>query len=215
MNQAHLRPLPKSDSMNWRTIIYVILLVSLTVVKALPRSYRDIGKDISLIFTLFFRIVLMTATAHGWLFGISLCHCLFYMGIFSWVKGIQQNCTCINSLWLNLDVLLLYGLRIYAECRTASDYWDEVYRRVISSTGLWLHRWFQVLQKPLKQSLGLFQPPSTVHEEVRQRSPRRDGTFWWLFRVAKLGYCSVFSFAGALTLSSPTAEGSYNDLTSH
>ncbi|KAM7113027.1 alpha-fetoprotein-like isoform 2-T3 [Ciconia maguari] len=41
MNQAHPRPLPKSDSMNWRKIIYVILLVSLTAVKALPRSYRD------------------------------------------------------------------------------------------------------------------------------------------------------------------------------
>ncbi|XP_074004005.1 alpha-fetoprotein-like [Numenius arquata] len=42
MNQAHPRPRPKSDSMDWRTIIYVILLVSLTVVKALPRSYRDV-----------------------------------------------------------------------------------------------------------------------------------------------------------------------------
>ncbi|KFW11187.1 Alpha-fetoprotein, partial [Eurypyga helias] len=34
--------------MNWRTIIYVILLVSLTVVKALPRSYRDMEEKNSI-----------------------------------------------------------------------------------------------------------------------------------------------------------------------
>ncbi|KAF1633130.1 Alpha-fetoprotein, partial [Eudyptes filholi] len=34
--------------MNWRTIIYVILLVSLTVVKALPRSYRDTEEKTSI-----------------------------------------------------------------------------------------------------------------------------------------------------------------------
>ncbi|KAM6120289.1 alpha-fetoprotein-like [Pterocles gutturalis] len=44
VNQAHLRALPKSESMKRRTIIYVILLVSLTVVKALPRSYQEIER---------------------------------------------------------------------------------------------------------------------------------------------------------------------------
>ncbi|XP_074946059.1 alpha-fetoprotein-like [Phalacrocorax aristotelis] len=48
LDQTHPRPLPKSDSMNWRTIIYVILSVSLTVVKALPRSYRDIEEKNSI-----------------------------------------------------------------------------------------------------------------------------------------------------------------------
>ncbi|XP_051475609.1 alpha-fetoprotein-like isoform X2 [Apus apus] len=42
-NQAQARALAKTpDTMNWRTTIYVILLVSLTVAKALPRSYQDI-----------------------------------------------------------------------------------------------------------------------------------------------------------------------------
>ncbi|NXI64847.1 FETA protein, partial [Anseranas semipalmata] len=34
--------------MNWRTVIYIILLLSFTVVKALPRSYRDIEEKNSI-----------------------------------------------------------------------------------------------------------------------------------------------------------------------
>ncbi|KAK2541719.1 hypothetical protein Q9233_000625 [Columba guinea] len=41
VNQVYLRPLPKSDNMKWRTTIHVILLVSLTVVKALTQSYWE------------------------------------------------------------------------------------------------------------------------------------------------------------------------------
>lgn len=63
--------------MNWRTVIYIILLVSFTVVKALPRSYWDIGKHISHIFILFFHLMLINTTWHAWLFGISLYHCQF------------------------------------------------------------------------------------------------------------------------------------------
>ncbi|XP_027486864.1 alpha-fetoprotein-like isoform X1 [Corapipo altera] len=48
MKQTHPRPLPKSDRMDWRTIIYVILLVSLRVAKALPRTSQDIEEKTSI-----------------------------------------------------------------------------------------------------------------------------------------------------------------------
>lgn len=112
---------------------------------------------------------------------------------------------CVASLWLENLCRVQDSQRLLRRSVPKGNF---IYRAVVAPL-------ISGLQKPLKQSLGLFQPPSTVHEEVRQRSPRRDGTFWWLFRVAKLGYCSVFSFAGALTLSSPTTEGSYNDRASH
>lgn len=47
--------------MNWKTVICIILLVSFTIVRALPRSYRDTGKNISRVFILFFHIILITA----------------------------------------------------------------------------------------------------------------------------------------------------------
>lgn len=86
MNQAHPKPLPKSDRMNWRTVIYMILLVSLPIVKALPGNYRDIGKNVSYVCTLSFCIKLMAVASHTWLFGVLLCLCQLYTGVFYGLK---------------------------------------------------------------------------------------------------------------------------------
>ncbi|XP_068868430.1 alpha-fetoprotein-like isoform X2 [Aphelocoma coerulescens] len=42
IKQTHPKSLPKPDRMNWRTILYAVLLVNLTVAKALPRTSRDV-----------------------------------------------------------------------------------------------------------------------------------------------------------------------------